>query len=190
MPKTGRQKKCKIEEGRISHRGLKEGTCSWCDGTGVRRANFYSNNVEGQACYLCKGSGRQYRCQCGEYVVGSHDVIVGCAIATATLGSDAESALNILRAYRDRMAQYRLGSLFRGWYERIKKPVAAHIRDNQWYKHMVLRLFVQPMLALLRKRESSGVPRLIDMAGMSIYGAMLLWASLVYLLAAQRKQRE
>lgn len=198
MPKKSRREKCRIVDGDIEHRGWKKEACSWCYGTGVERKYpsnchmpLYSDSGKDKVCGQCEGSREQERCQCGgETIACDNRPFTGwnCAIATATLGSGAECELNTLRAYRDRMTQYRLGRLFRGWYERVKKPVAAHLRDRQRHKQVVLRLFIQPMLALLSKRETSSVPRLMDLVGMSIYSAMLLWASLLYLLVARRKQ--
>jgi hypothetical protein len=75
--------------------------------------------------------------------------VAGCAIATATFGTELESKTDILRAFRDKyLMNNSLGRTFIEVYYKYSPPIADYIAERGWLR-AVVRILLLPVVGFV-----------------------------------------
>jgi len=93
-------------------------------------------------------------CALGDAYIGPPSVISGCWIATAAYGTPFAWQLNVLRHFRDSfMSLTEIGRKAIRTYYKTSPPIANAIRRHDSLR-LLVRTFLKPIVAFLRKREN------------------------------------
>lgn len=132
-------------------------TCSACAGTGRSVTVTHTGGLaRGDTCPTCWGTGMIHVPDPKPSGGGKDSKTKsGCFIATAVFGDYDAPEVIVLRAFRDEsLSETRLGRSFIQAYYAVSPSIAAVIEKSELLRRVVLRIFLQPTIRLIRYFKS------------------------------------